>query len=105
LEELENRIENLSDGGIDVSDLRSSLQSIRTSLEGNVEDWEGINDKIGDVTTSVERLEREFRNLDDPFDVSDIRDARREIDGVTTSLREASQVRLNGLNTTAADAR
>ena len=105
LEELEDRIENLSDGGIDVSDLRSSLQSIRTSLEGNVEDWEGINDKIGDVTTSVERLEREFRNLDDPFDVSDIRDARREIDGVTNDLRDAAGVRIEGLSNTATDAR
>ena len=57
LDELEEKLNGLG-GNVDLGTMRSDLQSIRTQLQSNVDEWDNIQDRIEDATNSVVQLER-----------------------------------------------
>ena len=79
LDELEEKLNGLG-GNVDLGTMRSDLQSIRTQLQGNVDEWDNISDRIEDATNSVVQLERAYDRVVNPFDEVDISRYAQQVD-------------------------
>ena len=70
--------------------MRSDLQSIRTQLQGNVDEWDNISDRIEDATNSVVQLERAYDRVVNPFDEGDISRYAQQVDRLEDSIEEVA---------------
>lgn len=91
LDELENRLNSISKEGIDVGDLRSSLQTIRRDIENAGDKWEDFSDKIKDASNNLTKLERTIDSLEDPFKANNIRDYNNQVKELGNSMKEISE--------------
>ena len=85
LDELEDKLNGLG-GNVDLGTMRSDLQSIRTQLQGNVDEWDNISDRIEDATNSVVQLERAYDRVVNPFDEGDISRYAQQVDRLEDSV-------------------
>ena len=85
LDELEEKLNGLG-GNVDLGTMRSDLQSIRTQLQGNVDEWDNISDRIEDATNSVVQLERAYDRVVNPFDEGDISRYAQQVDRLEDSV-------------------
>ena len=85
LDELEDKLNDLG-GNVDLGTMRNDLQSIRTQLQGNVDEWDNISDRIEDVTNSVVQLERAYDKVVNPFDEGDISRQVQQVDKLEDSV-------------------
>ena len=85
LDELEEKLNGLG-GNVDLGTMRSDLQSIRTQLQGNVDEWDNISDRIEDATNSVVQLERAYDRIVNPFDEGDVSRYAQQVDKLEDSV-------------------
>ena len=95
LDELEEKLNSLG-GNVDLGTMRGDLQSIRTQLQSNVDEWDNISDRIEDATNSVVQLERAYDRVVNPFDEGDISRYAQQVDRLEDSVegvaKEASRI-------------
>ena len=85
LDELEEKLNGLG-GNVDLGTMRGDLQSIRTQLQSNVDEWDNISDRIEDATNSVVQLERAYDRVVNPFDEGDISRYAQQVDRLEDSV-------------------
>ena len=85
LDELEEKLNGLG-GNVDLGTMRSDLQSIRTQLQSNVDEWDNISDRIEDATNSVVQLERAYDRIVNPFDEGDVSRYAQQVDRLEDSV-------------------
>ena len=85
LDELEEKLNSLG-GNVDLGTMRGDLQSIRTQLQSNVDEWDNISDRIEDATNSVVQLERAYDRVVNPFDEGDISRYAQQVDRLEDSV-------------------
>ena len=85
LDELEEKLNGLG-GNVDLGTMRSDLQSIRTQLQSNVDEWDNISDRIEDATNSVVQLERAYDRIVNPFDEGDVSRYAQQVDKLEDSV-------------------
>ena len=85
LDELEDKLNGLG-GNVDLGTMRSDLQSIRTQLQSNVDEWDNISDRIEDATNSVVQLERAYDKVVNPFNEGDVSRYAQQVDRLEDSV-------------------
>lgn len=106
LDELEDKLNALG-GNVDLGTMRSDLQSIRTQLQGNVEEWDNISDRIEDATNSVVQLERAYDRIINPFDEGEISQYTQQVERLEDSVEGVADAsrRVRGLDNVGDSAR